>query len=653
MQKNVRRGLYGLMLVTVVILLLIPIRQLILHTAIQKAQLKVQNLKNLKLTIGDTDFMGIAGVHATQIILENASSDTLLKIDSLQLQLKIRELFKGNIRFATIMAKNLTLNFNDEWLTTHDILKDSLTTPKPQGKTTSFSRIVNRILKTTFSLVPNQMLIENIQVNYITPEHQMTMTSPRWVLKNHRMESQFSILKNGRTLPGFLLEGIFDDTRKFIEIRCSKGQEASTMVPVFEPLFGLEMQFDTLQFQVHFENCTSDKVSFSGQVNISQLSLQHSKLAMEPVCLIQGRFQFRAVVEKYAIVIDSSSRASINQVTFVPTIEFQGLPKPTLKMGILPFQMQAKDLLSSLPKGLFNSFQGMEIGGTIAYQFNFDIPFDTPDSLRLDSKVTAQDLAIYRYGTACLTMLNDTFTYPVYENGQYIRSIKVSPDNPHFVPLDKISPFLKHAVITSEDGGFFYHKGFDAEAIRHALADNLKKGRFARGGSTITMQLVKNVFLTQHKTLSRKMEEWMMVWLIENLNLTSKERLFEVYLNVIEWGPNVYGIYEASEFYFAKDPNTLTLNESIFLASIIPSPTRFKYTFDKSGTIRDFYSAFHRFLIATMLNRQQITPDDTVNLLPVINLNGVAREYLHPTDSVATDSIFNDDPLEYDESDLF
>lgn len=95
---------------------------------------------------------------------------------------------------------------------------------------------------------------------------------------------------------------------------------------------------------------------------------------------------------------------------------------------------------------------------------------------------------------------------------------------------------MRMAVLQSEDGGFFYHQGFLPDAIREAMVYDLKERRFARGGSTISMQLVKNVFLNRRKNIARKLEEALIVWLIEQNRLTSKERMFEVYLNIAEWG---------------------------------------------------------------------------------------------------------------------
>lgn len=114
---------------------------------------------------------------------------------------------------------------------------------------------------------------------------------------------------------------------------------------------------------------------------------------------------------------------------------------------------------------------------------------------------------------------------------------------------------------------------------------DLKERRFARGGSTISMQLVKNVFLNRRKNIARKLEEALIVWLIEQNRLTSKERMFEVYLNIAEWGPGVYGLLEASEFYFGKRPSQLTLEECIYLASIIPKPKHYRSSFEANGRV--------------------------------------------------------------------
>src|SRR6476620_7713093 len=116
---------------------------------------------------------------------------------------------------------------------------------------------------------------------------------------------------------------------------------------------------------------------------------------------------------------------------------------------------------------------------------------------------------------------------------------------------------------TSEDPSFMSHRGFITAAFKESITKNIKTKKFTRGASTISMQLIKNVFLTREKTLSRKLEEILLVYVLENNRISSKDRMLEVYFNIIEWGPNVYGIGEAAQFYFQKKPSDLTLNECL------------------------------------------------------------------------------------------
>jgi len=160
------------------------------------------------------------------------------------------------------------------------------------------------------------------------------------------------------------------------------------------------------------------------------------------------------------------------------------------------------------------------------------------------------------------------------------------------------------------------------------------------------MQLVKNVFLTRNKAISRKLEEVFIVWMIENLHLVSKDRMFEVYLNIIEWGPGIYGIKPAAKFYFKKKPSQLKLNEAIYLASIIPSPKYFKYTFKQPNVLTDYYAWFYKRLPDVMVRRNQILPSDTIGLKAEVKITGIAKRFLTKPDSLKVDStFFNDEPI--------
>jgi membrane peptidoglycan carboxypeptidase len=208
------------------------------------------------------------------------------------------------------------------------------------------------------------------------------------------------------------------------------------------------------------------------------------------------------------------------------------------------------------------------------------------------------------------------------------RPVLVGAANPDYTPLNQISPYLRKCVLTTEDPSFFSHRGFITEAFKQSIIKNIKTKKFSRGGSTISMQLIKNVFLTREKTISRKMEEILLVYLLENNRIASKERMLEVYFNIIEWGPNVYGIGEASRFYFQKNPSDLTLNECLFLATIIPSPKKFMYQFDNQGNLKGYANKNQRYLSNLMLKRGILTSEDTIGQHGVY-VSGNARSYLN------------------------
>jgi monofunctional biosynthetic peptidoglycan transglycosylase len=142
------------------------------------------------------------------------------------------------------------------------------------------------------------------------------------------------------------------------------------------------------------------------------------------------------------------------------------------------------------------------------------------------------------------------------------------------VPLRSIAPNLQHAVVAAEDGRFRVHHGFDWIEMQKVLEQDIQRHRLGRGGSTITQQLVKNLFLTTQRSLVRKGVEFTLVPMVEALH--SKDRILELYLNVIEWGPGIYGAEAASEHYYHIPASGLDREQAARLAAIIPSPLKRK-----------------------------------------------------------------------------
>ncbi len=152
-----------------------------------------------------------------------------------------------------------------------------------------------------------------------------------------------------------------------------------------------------------------------------------------------------------------------------------------------------------------------------------------------------------------------------------------------WVNYNQISMHIKQAVIAAEDAKFIDHEGFDWEGIEKAYEKNKRRKKIVAGGSTISQQLAKNLFLSNQRTPWRKIEETIITLMLETI--LSKQRILEIYLNVIEWGNNVYGIEAASQRYFSAHAKELNSFQSAKLASMIPNPKYYERHQDSSGLI--------------------------------------------------------------------
>jgi monofunctional biosynthetic peptidoglycan transglycosylase len=161
-----------------------------------------------------------------------------------------------------------------------------------------------------------------------------------------------------------------------------------------------------------------------------------------------------------------------------------------------------------------------------------------------------------------------------YREREWTRAGKPYKIQQRWVPLSQISPYLVKAVLIAEDDKFWHHEGFDYEAIRKALEKDIREKKFKLGGSTITQQLAKNLYLSPVKSPLRKMREAIIAWRIER-NI-SKERILELYLNVVEWGDyGIFGIEAASRHYYRKSASALNAQEASRLAAILPNPRKY------------------------------------------------------------------------------
>jgi hypothetical protein len=176
-----------------------------------------------------------------------------------------------------------------------------------------------------------------------------------------------------------------------------------------------------------------------------------------------------------------------------------------------------------------------------------------------------------------ISRLRRDFVFGSDEGAGPHRPIDVSLSSPDFIALRDVPPLFVRTLLLSEDAGFYGHSGIDLRELPSALLTNWSRGGAARGASTITQQLAKNLFLSRDKEVGRKLQELAITFLLESA--LGKDRILEIYLNIIEWGPDLRGLRPAARHYFDCEPQALTPAQMAFLVAIIPGPIKYQRSF--------------------------------------------------------------------------
>jgi len=197
-----------------------------------------------------------------------------------------------------------------------------------------------------------------------------------------------------------------------------------------------------------------------------------------------------------------------------------------------------------------------------------------PASLTVSQKI---DFKPPRQMPPAIVRLRGDFIFSPEDGSGPHRPIDVSFKSPDFITLRDVPPLFVRTLLLAEDTGFYGHRGIDLRELPVALLTNWSRGGAARGASTITQQLAKNLFLSRDKQIGRKLQELAITFLLESA--LGKNRILEIYLNIIEWGPDLRGLRSAARSYFDREPQALTPAQMAFLVAIIPGPIKYQSSF--------------------------------------------------------------------------
>ena len=634
MKKNSKKSILLLSIGGGLFICLISIylsRNMLLQSITNKRTTHIEQTYGLQIHYQNLQMKGCSEITLQGLSIVPNQRDTLLTLQSVNVRLNFWKLLKGNIEVRNVHMNGLAIAFiKRDSAANYDFLfsghhPEATTEPVIE---TNYAHRINRILNLIYGFFPENGQLTQLNITERKDSNFVTVNIPTFTIENNRFQSTIKIKEDTLTQQ-WKVAGELNRKVHTLQAELFATEQKKVSLPYINRRFGAEVTFDTLSYNMTKDKRASNQLLLKGKARVNGLDVFHKALSPEVIHLDRGQLCYEMNISGHSLELDSTTIVDFNKLQFHPYLRAEKEKGNWhFTAAVNKSWFLADDLFSSLPKGLFSNLEGIKTSGELTYHFLLDIDFAQLDSLKLESELKEKDFRITSYGATSLSKMSGEFIYTAYENGIPVRTFPIGPSCKHFTPLDSISPILRMSVMQSEDGAFFYHRGFLPDALREALIYDLQVKRFARGGSTITMQLVKNVFLNRNKNFARKLEEALIVWLIENERLTSKERMYEVYLNIVEWGPLVYGIQEASAYYFNKRPSQLNTEESIFLASIIPKPKHFRSSFAEGGQLKENMEGYYKLIAKRLAQKGVISEIEADSIRPDIQVTGAARNSL-------------------------
>ncbi|GGH09240.1 penicillin-binding protein [Sphingobacterium alkalisoli] len=562
-------------------------RDAYLRQAIGQVQHKLRDAYKVDVQIRKYQFEGLNTVLLEDVIVLPEDRDTLSTIQKLRVSIRLLPLLFGNIKIGDLDLYDGKVSFvKKDSVSNYDFLfrkKERDTTVIEEPTERNFAEFVEKIAKQVFSKVPNDMHVVNFEVSYKDEDTSQKIRIPEAIIDNGDFETSMFLNEHDAE---WILEGHVDGDAQQLSVAIS-AKDKDTEIPFLKSKYGLKVSFDKLVFDLNrIKKESKNLLLIEGGWEYVNLVVNHHRLSDQDIILPHGIAEGGIQVANDHIALSKDARVTVDNFTINPILKYTLKPKRKLDLAIHTGQFKAQHFFDALPNGLFESLDGVEVAGDVKYDLDFSVVLDDPDNLVFKSSIDDTDLRVVKWGKADVKGLNSSFVYEAFDDTTLLRTFVVGTENPKFVSLNNISDILKTTVRNTEDPFFYKHNGFEEEAFKLSIATNIKEKRFKRGASTISMQLVKNVFLNRKKTMNRKLEEILLVWLMESSGQVTKDRLYEIYLNVIEWGKNVYGISEAANYYFLKHPADLNIGESLFLSSIIPRPKTGLSSFDHTGHLK-------------------------------------------------------------------
>jgi hypothetical protein len=356
-----------------------------------------------------------------------------------------------------------------------------------------------------------------------------------------------------------------------------------------------------------------------GRVALRNFSFEYWRIADREIRDLEATIAFDASIDRarHRLVL-SLPKIQVGAAHLVGSLDLtrkKGMPPSFLARLEMPRQ-DCGAAARSIPKGLIPNLSTLTLEGELAFKASLDLDLANPAALELSVESQGDDCRILSLGPGIdPAALRGAYIHHPREPRGVLAHIAVGPGTDQWVPAEKLPELVTTAAWVTEDRRWTEHKGVRWDLVERALKMDLEHGRFVYGGSTITQQLVKNLYLTRTKNLARKLEEAIIAWQMERV--LTKEEILTLYVNCIEYGPEIYGIKQAARIYFDKKVKDLDALEAAFIMGLKPYP-RAGYAQFRTGQLNEWWvkRVSHVLDFMAKFGPHLLTPEDVATFAP-------------------------------------
>ena len=448
-------------------------RNIILCHIVDKRTTRIEQAYGLQIHYQKLQMEGCNKVVLQGLSIIPNQRDTLLTLQSVNVKLSFWKLLKGEVEVRNVHMDGLAINFiKYDSLANYDFLflkRQQETESKPAIESNYANRI-DRVLNLIYGFLPENGQLNQIKIAERKDSNFVAVNIPSFVIKDNHFQSTIQIKED--TLPQQQWQASGELNRRDYTLKAAlfAPEKKKISLPYITRRFGAEVTFDTLSYSMTKDKRATAQLLLKGKARVNGLDVFHKAFSPEIIHLDRGQLCYEMNINGHSFELDSTTIVDFNKLQFHPYLRAEKEKGNWhFTAAVNKSWFPADDLFSSLPKGLFSNLEGIKTSGELAYHFLLDIDFAQLDSLKLESELKEKDFHIISYGATSLSKMSGEFIYTAYENGVPVRTFPIGPSCNHFTPLDSISPILRMSVMQSEDGAFFYHRGFLPDALREAL----------------------------------------------------------------------------------------------------------------------------------------------------------------------------------------